>query len=440
MLGNVLQLVSYDILVFLRKNAENKNIDTEFINRKMLIGVRSKATALNMTLEVNGFERINTLIKQSSENVNVRPSNNNNGSEIVVYLLMESSILARKVLNGLSSFIENIYYDESQPDERNSSRSDFFRVNGNELDFIVNYLEWYQRVLGLFLSEKIHIDDVDESLSVLDKFKSKIIEDERRENIRLSIKEIHIEANDILSSMKNDIVLFTNQSVISASEKISDNMKESNDKIEEFKSLIAEFNQVRRKQAEYFEDIQLVHDFCEKRKKGIEDIFIASNRQGMAKSFSNMANGLILPMLAWASIFIFALVAISISGFLINKEFPQAQNINELGIAFILKLMIISPLIWMAWFSGRQFGHTSKLRQDYSYKSAVAMAYQGYKSEAVETSSDMHQKLLNNIVEHFSDNPVRLYEKQDSSSPLEEVLKKLPQEKLSEIIKSIRGG
>ncbi|MGL5071155.1 MAG: hypothetical protein ACRC61_07810, partial [Aeromonas salmonicida] len=93
---------------------------------------------------------------------------------------------------------------------------------------------------------------------------------------------------------------------------------------------------------------------------------------------------------------------------------------------------------WMAWFSGRQFGHASKLRQDYAYKSAVAMAYQGYKEEANGVGSDMHGRLLENIVLHFAENPVRLYDKCESSSPLEEIINKIPKEKLSDIIKALR--
>ncbi|WP_421233997.1 hypothetical protein [Aeromonas jandaei] len=100
---------------------------------------------------------------------------------------------------------------------------------------------------------------------------------------------------------------------------------------------------------------------------------------------------------------------------------------------------MITPFLWLAWFSGRQYSHSNKLRQDYIYKSAIAMAYQGYKEESTEMGGDMHNKLLENIVEHFSDNPVRLYEKCDSSSPLEELIKKLSPEGVAEIIKALKS-
>ena len=67
------------------------------------------------------------------------------------------------------------------------------------------------------------------------------------------------------------------------------------------------------------------------------------------------------------------------------------------------------------------------------------MAYQGYKEESTEVGSDMHNKLLENIVVHFSDNPVRLYEKSESTSPLEDLFKKLSPEGVAELIKALKA-
>lgn len=432
---DILILVRHDIVSLLKIRSKIGDEDEGVIDRRILHSIRQKALSIVDT----GVENIiSSLVDSNKDSSKIILSSHRVHQESSFFLLIESSVSFRKILGQLTERINNLIYETTIESEI-PHKSIQNRLVGLPLDIIYSYIHWYNSLLDVFLSKGMEKDVLERHLSMLYKFNDDIKNSEHRANVNYVMAEVSSETGALLSKMKSDITSFINQTLVSVSEKLSENSTEASLKISEFKELITEFKDVRRKQSEYLEDIHLVHEYCEIRKKNIDSVFVAANREGMAKSFLTMAEGLKKPMIAWASVFVFSLVAITFSGFYIEKEFSQIKDLNELWVAVVFKLMIVTPLVWLAWFSGRQYSHTSKLRQDYSYKCAVAMAYQGYKEETTDSGTDMHGKLLVNIVEHFSDNPVRLYDKQDSSSPLEEILKKLPQEKISEIIKSIKG-
>ena len=178
--------------------------------------------------------------------------------------------------------------------------------------------------------------------------------------------------------------------------------------------------------------------------KKAEALFTASknthskiNREAMAAAFNNMAAGLKIPIISWAVIFVISLAVISILGGVFYYQ-QVGLSIEVL----LCRVFVITPIVWLAWFSGRQYGHAYKMRQDYLYKDAVAKAYHGYKAETGDGHGEMHMHLLKNIVEHFSDNPVRLYDKSEPAMPIEEFIKKISPEHIVDIWKTSqnKGG
>ncbi|WP_323945478.1 hypothetical protein [Aeromonas caviae] len=163
-----------------------------------------------------------------------------------------------------------------------------------------------------------------------------------------------------------------------------------------------------------------------------KDIHGRTNKEAMAGTFEKISRELITPLRVWAGGLVISLGVIFAVGIWFYVEGTENLTIPQL----LSRVFLITPMVWFAWFSGRQYNHTSKLRQDYRYKSAVARAYHGYKSETGEENDQMHAHLLHNIVDHFSDNPVRLYDKTESSMPVEEFLKKISPDHLVEILKA----
>ena len=87
-----------------------------------------------------------------------------------------------------------------------------------------------------------------------------------------------------------------------------------------------------------------------------------------------------------------------------------------------MRLALTAPFIWLGWFSARQHGFTSRLREDYAYKEASAKSFEGYKREAKEVDPEMLKKLLEQAIKNLGDNPIRIYDgKNNHPSPTHEL-------------------
>ncbi|MEE9692070.1 hypothetical protein [Aeromonas hydrophila] len=433
----ILQLVSVDALSLLKqKDGDNKD-DLPEVHHKLLIQLRSASRRAYRQIAEDGFKSVisqgNNLLDSLKLSQTERP--NDFLFEALQSLIYDTSCTARKMIKCLR---ELFYY---QVDGSYSvSDSEIKKRNAiKDGDLIISYLNWYSTFLGHLIKDGLTDKEISNYRDDYGYFNEKIERYLHSRNVDNILSSIEQSVDSLTSKAKSDSQAFIDQTLAAVSSKITENSIEADKSVAAFKRLISEFEEVRKKQSEYFSDIETVHDYCNTRKSSIDAIFIAANRQGMANSFSQMAKGLITPMVIWGGMLTLSLIFIVIAGYVIEADVLHGNLGNNTIVAISLRALVISPLIWLAWFSSRQFGHASKLRQDYSYKSAVAMAYQGYKDEATELSDGMHEKLLENIILHFSDNPVRLYEKNDASSPFDEILKKISPEKLSEIIKSLKS-
>ncbi|HIC8860101.1 TPA: hypothetical protein ACW7Y0_001065 [Aeromonas hydrophila] len=174
---------------------------------------------------------------------------------------------------------------------------------------------------------------------------------------------------------------------------------------------------------------------AEKKLEIVHGVLQKTNQAGMAAAFQSRHDELKWPMVTWIVMFFICLGGLAIWGaILVQSAFSsELKTVAEL----LSKLSVTFPLIWGAWFSAKQYSHISQLREDYAYKVAVAMTYHGYKDEAADVNKDMSGKLLDSIISQFSDNPVRLYQNNNSASVFEAMLKN---DKVSDIINSAKSG
>ena len=168
-----------------------------------------------------------------------------------------------------------------------------------------------------------------------------------------------------------------------------------------------------------------------------EGILKDTSQLGMARAFKERHSALMIPMWFWIISFFSCLgLLTNVSVMFVDFVFSSKSELKSTA-EVISRLAITLPFIWGAWFSAKQYNHVNQLREDYAYKVAVAMTYHGYKDEAQQANSQLNEKLLESIVAQFSENPVRLYRRDNSASLFEAVIKN---NKLSEIISSIKGG
>jgi hypothetical protein len=204
--------------------------------------------------------------------------------------------------------------------------------------------------------------------------------------------------------------------------------KTISDLVVKFESLETELNSNKQSQQQLFDEFEASRD---KVNRLLED----TNRATMSASFLTRKNELQNPFYWWIFLFSFSILGLTITSiYFIGPSIDSKEWYTVLT-----KLPLTIPLVWLGWFSAKQFGFTSRLREDYAYKVASAMAFEGYKREANETDPELKKKLLETAINHFADNPLRIFNGHENhGSPLQEILDRLSKDKnFIELIKQI---
>ncbi|MDI9859896.1 hypothetical protein [Flectobacillus roseus] len=190
--------------------------------------------------------------------------------------------------------------------------------------------------------------------------------------------------------------------------------------------------------------------------KSCNDAFSASTTVGLAKSFSDKAAQLQWIMLGWV-ILLFGALYVGINfgttrlDTLINeldvvtkvsKSIPtETITINWSVVLIKLILVIISfgGTIWAAWLATKQIGMYFRLSEDYGYKSALAKAYSGYKSEAGRIDETLYNKLFSIALDRLDESPIRLVDnKEDKNTPIQEFLESKMFSKIIEVAPQLK--
>lgn len=149
-------------------------------------------------------------------------------------------------------------------------------------------------------------------------------------------------------------------------------------------------------------------------------------RHGLASAFAERASSLKSERYLWIAIFVTALCGLTaVSIFFAAKL--ESLTYEAILSGLFRRVALAAPLVWLGWYAARQVGTLSRLKEDYDYKAATALAFEGYQKEV--SSSGDHQliaKLLGTAITNFGENPVRLYgSSEDAASPSEEVIRRL---------------
>ncbi|HDR1165209.1 TPA: hypothetical protein QB236_001335, partial [Pasteurella multocida] len=177
---------------------------------------------------------------------------------------------------------------------------------------------------------------------------------------------------------------------------------------------------LKEQEREIFNNLKIRETTLESQKNKIEDILGSANMASMAKSFLERKKELDAPIKRtefWLNI---ALIGMSIGVLiLLIIEWTSANGFDYLR--FTSRLPMILPLVWLAWNKSQRNNHLTLIQEEYAYKSAVAMAFEGYQRKVDESENEsLKNRLLELSVENMGANPVRLFDKQVKSSPFEE--------------------
>ncbi|HEY8158821.1 MAG TPA: hypothetical protein VIF10_08965 [Methylobacter sp.] len=203
--------------------------------------------------------------------------------------------------------------------------------------------------------------------------------------------------------------------------------KEINTLLSGFVSLKDELEISQNTQAKLFEQFE---DY----RNTINDLLGDANRTGMAASFTKRKRELSGPMRNWLLAFACSILGLVAMGVIYLAPLLEPGKLELLP----YRLTLVAPFIWLGWFSAKQYGYTARLREDYAYKEASAMSFEGYRREVIDTDVEMQKNLLDTAIKNLGDNPIRIYNGHENhASPLHEIIEKLLKDKkLMDILKT----
>lgn len=159
-----------------------------------------------------------------------------------------------------------------------------------------------------------------------------------------------------------------------------------------------------------------------KKKKEISDLLENANKVGLAVSFRQQKENLSISSKFWLFTFVAGILGLLTLGICYILPLLGASSPDPIAVA--TRFLIGAPLIWLTWFGARQYGHNLRIREDYAFKEATAMAFVGYRNE-MSQDADMLKLLQESAIKNFASNPVDAISKKDESiSPIHDLLEK----------------
>lgn len=161
--------------------------------------------------------------------------------------------------------------------------------------------------------------------------------------------------------------------------------------------------------------------------KQCEEAYRATTSRGLAAAFDQRAKALGWSMTAWT---VGLLVALALGAFL-GIERVQTLTValaapdprwGAIAMHALLSIASIGAPIWFAWLSTKQIGQRFRLAEDYSFKAAVARAYEGYRKEAARIDPAFEARLFDSALTRLEEAPLRLVESASHGSPWHELV------------------
>lgn len=182
-------------------------------------------------------------------------------------------------------------------------------------------------------------------------------------------------------------------------------------------------NEANARVIKYEQEIaQLTTAFSDMQAK-LEGLLPHATSAGLASAFHNQKARFSKPQRYWLGLFVATILAL-----LLTTAFglPAANDSWDAILRhFINRLPIVAPLVWLAIYAGHHYSMALRMEEDYAFKEAVSIAFEGYKREMsgiqATTESDVSPliTLCENVLRALAERPGRIYDgKTEMITPL----------------------
>jgi len=159
-----------------------------------------------------------------------------------------------------------------------------------------------------------------------------------------------------------------------------------------------------------------------------EALLPGATSAGLASSFKSQRSRFDKPQQRWLKVFIWCivgLVVVALPSFLSAILGVNAADGWEIVLkGMVVRAPIVIPLVWLAVYAGRNYMLSIRIEEEYAYKEAISMAFEGYKNqmEAIGASDPKSPTPLNalcmNVLAAIAERPGRIYEGKQSKVSL----------------------
>jgi len=284
----------------------------------------------------------------------------------------------------------------------------------------VNYLKnRYEDLIQELKEAKRYKEQTEELLSSISNKDSKISKFlENAEESDTQISSIEKDIEERYSDIKNRSSNITD--FRAEAEQNKDSILKFFQRIDEYKeNLRIELNNVTTSLEEWEEKLsQIITDNTkktddivmnnEKLQTQIFDLLGKSIGTKLYKSFNERASWLFKQSVFWFIILAFSIWFLTDSGsYVFEWLSPLFENgtLDDIKLTFYLRLTLIFPAIYAVYFSASEFRNTSKLKEEYDFKSSVAVALHHFKDLVENGKNDDATKFLIKCTEKIFESP-----------------------------------
>jgi hypothetical protein len=129
---------------------------------------------------------------------------------------------------------------------------------------------------------------------------------------------------------------------------------------------------------------------------------------------------------AWLVVLVFGIFGILIIGYLryeVTAELIRDRaEISYIALQVLINLVSMSGPIWLSWVATLRLAKTHAVTEDYSYKAALAQAYQGYSTSVAEEDELLKYRLFATVITQLDASPVRFLSEKHPATPFQDLL------------------
>jgi hypothetical protein len=264
-------------------------------------------------------------------------------------------------------------------------------------------LQLATREAAQFLLQKIELDKFEQGLQTLLK------------NAEANEKNID-EVSTLVEQHRLDIKI-SNESILHEQVQIKSTVEAINEAAESCAKSVSKARAEEKQSQELIEKIKDRADLI--------------NRKSLGGAYEAQKVALGITRRNWNIAFIFSLLALAVGSLFATSKAVAVSDAWTLTNVLIKVLPVSGALIWLAWYCASKAAAAEKVAEDYAFKVAAAISFEGYKKE-VEGDAELTKALLQKTIHTFGENPIRLYPSgKQAHSPMEELLQLTEDERKS---------